>query len=158
MNKKETNIWKAVALIAIAMLAVVGVLYVNNIGLNKPVEEESVPEEEISYLSLWNDDAKAKIELEKYIKEVTDETSPSYIPEENRIAVFDLDGTLFCETDPSISTTCCSCTGCRTIQRMKRANSNWKLQKKFRNSSIPVTIRKDWTICTDRVSLRLLRE
>ncbi|MBQ6126996.1 MAG: haloacid dehalogenase-like hydrolase [Erysipelotrichaceae bacterium] len=100
MNKKETNIWKAVALIAIAMLAVVGVLYVNNIGLNKPVEEESVPEEEISYLSLWNDDAKAKIELEKYIKEVTDETNPSYIPEENRIAVFDLDGTLFCETDP----------------------------------------------------------
>ncbi|MBQ9721634.1 MAG: transporter substrate-binding domain-containing protein, partial [Oscillospiraceae bacterium] len=31
----------------------------------------------------------------------TDESSDGYIPVEDRIAVFDLDGTLFCETDPN---------------------------------------------------------
>ena len=52
-------------------------------------------------LSLWNDDAPLKKELISYLKAVTDETSADYIPVENRIAVFDLDGTLFCETDPN---------------------------------------------------------
>lgn len=32
---------------------------------------------------------------------VTKENSRDYIPPINRIAVFDLDGTLFCETDPT---------------------------------------------------------
>ena len=34
------------------------------------------------------------------MKEITDEKSDSFIPVENRIAVFDMDGTLCCETDP----------------------------------------------------------
>ena len=52
-------------------------------------------------LSLWTDDAESKNELVSYVKAVTDETSPDYIPVEDRIAVFDFDGTLFCETDPN---------------------------------------------------------
>ena len=103
MNEKKTNIWKTISLIAIALLAIVSVMYLNKIGWMQPQPtEETVPteEDEISYLSLWNDDARAKTELEKYIKEISDENSPSYIPVEDRIAVFDLDGTLFCETDP----------------------------------------------------------
>ena len=101
MNRRETNIWKLVSLIAIVLLAIVSALYFNRIGYEKekPVDED-VADEEISYLSLWKDDARAKIALEDYIKEITDETAPSYIPVENRIAVFDHDGTLFCETYP----------------------------------------------------------
>lgn len=52
-------------------------------------------------LSLWTDSAQAKGELTEYIEAVTDENSSDYIPVEYRIAVFDLDGTLFCETDPN---------------------------------------------------------
>ncbi|MBR2811988.1 MAG: haloacid dehalogenase-like hydrolase [Solobacterium sp.] len=52
-------------------------------------------------LSLWTDEAPAKAELTAYIEAVTDEKNPDYIPPERRIAVFDLDGTLFCETDPN---------------------------------------------------------
>lgn len=52
-------------------------------------------------LSLWTDDSKAKKELTAYINAVTDESGADYIPPENRIAVFDFDGTLFCETDPN---------------------------------------------------------
>ena len=52
-------------------------------------------------LSLWTEDAKAADALTAYVKAVTDPDGRDYIPEQDRIAVFDLDGTLFCETDPN---------------------------------------------------------
>ena len=52
-------------------------------------------------LSLWNDRAPAKTALTDYLKKVTAKNSPDYIPVEDRIAVFDFDGTLFLETDPT---------------------------------------------------------
>ncbi len=52
-------------------------------------------------LSLWNDSAPAKAALEKYVEAAKDPRSPGYIPQERRIAVFDLDGTLFCERAPT---------------------------------------------------------
>ena len=52
-------------------------------------------------LSLWNDTAPAKHALVSYVKTVTDKKSPDFIPVENRVAVFDLDGTLILETDPT---------------------------------------------------------
>lgn len=52
-------------------------------------------------LSLWTEDAPAKTELIAYVQAVTDPDNPDYIPYEDRIAVFDFDGTLFCETDPN---------------------------------------------------------
>lgn len=48
----------------------------------------------------WNQDSAVLSELKDYVADVTDESSENYIPEEDRIAVFDLDGTLFCETFP----------------------------------------------------------
>ena len=52
-------------------------------------------------LSSWTADARAKTELTRFMAAITDESSDDYIPVEDRIAVFDLDGTLFCETDPN---------------------------------------------------------
>ncbi len=52
-------------------------------------------------LSLWTDDAPLKQKLVAYVNAATDESSPSFIPAEDRIATFDFDGTLFCETDPN---------------------------------------------------------
>lgn len=52
-------------------------------------------------LSLWADEAPAKKALTAYVKTITDKKSPDFIPVENRIAVFDLDGTLILETDPT---------------------------------------------------------
>ncbi len=52
-------------------------------------------------LSYWTDDSKLKSELVSYIETITDESSPDFIPVVDRVAVFDLDGTLFCETDPT---------------------------------------------------------
>lgn len=52
-------------------------------------------------LSLWTEDAPAKTGLIAYVQAVTDPDNQDYIPPEDRIAVFDFDGTLFCETDPN---------------------------------------------------------
>ena len=52
-------------------------------------------------LSLWNEAAPARAALVEYVGAVTDERNPDWIPPEARVAVFDLDGTLFCETDPN---------------------------------------------------------
>ncbi|MBR2550362.1 MAG: haloacid dehalogenase-like hydrolase [Clostridiales bacterium] len=51
-------------------------------------------------LSLWTENAPAKKALITYMETVTDEGSADFIPVENRIAVFDMDGTILCETDP----------------------------------------------------------
>ncbi|MBQ7557716.1 MAG: haloacid dehalogenase-like hydrolase [Lachnospiraceae bacterium] len=56
---------------------------------------------ETNRLSLWADDAPSKKALIEYVDAVTDRKSPDYIPPVSRIAVFDLDGTLFCESDPT---------------------------------------------------------
>ena len=52
-------------------------------------------------LSSWEEDAPAKQAIVSYMEAITDETNKDYIPVENRIAVFDMDGTVYCETDPN---------------------------------------------------------
>ena len=49
-------------------------------------------------LSLWNDGTGAREQLIDYVSSVTEEGGADYIPVEDRIAVFDMDGTLACET------------------------------------------------------------
>lgn len=52
-------------------------------------------------LSLWNDEAPAKKALVAYMQNVTDKNSADFIPVKDRVATFDFDGTLFCETHPT---------------------------------------------------------
>ena len=48
----------------------------------------------------WTEGSPAAASLNDYMTAVTDPASPDYIPVKDRIAVFDLDGTLMCETCP----------------------------------------------------------
>lgn len=48
----------------------------------------------------WTKDAVAKQKLIEYVSDVTDKKSKNFIPVEDRIAVFDVDGTIACETAP----------------------------------------------------------
>ncbi len=52
-------------------------------------------------LTLWTADAPARKALVEYLDAISDESGADFIPVQDRIAVFDLDGTLFCETDPN---------------------------------------------------------
>ena len=58
-------------------------------------------EDEESPFTLWKPDAPALNALIYYVEAVTDEESPDYIPEFDRIAVFDMDGTLMGELYPT---------------------------------------------------------
>ena len=57
-------------------------------------------EEAVSLGEYWTEGSEPAESINEYIASVTDENSPDYIPVEKRIAVFDLDGTLMCETYP----------------------------------------------------------
>ena len=48
----------------------------------------------------WTKDSVAKQKLIDYVRDVTNKRSKNYIPVEDRIAVFDMDGTFLCETAP----------------------------------------------------------
>lgn len=49
----------------------------------------------------WNDDAQSLEDIKAYVEDVTNENSENYIPIEDRIAVFDMDGTLYSEDSPT---------------------------------------------------------
>ena len=51
--------------------------------------------------SQWNTDAPSLKALIEYVEAVTDENSPDYIPPADRIATFDMDGTLCAELNPT---------------------------------------------------------
>jgi hypothetical protein len=56
-------------------------------------------EEEV--FASWNDVAPALDLLIEYVETVTDESSPDFIPVGNRVAVFDMDGTIYGELFPT---------------------------------------------------------
>ncbi|MBE8951681.1 MAG: haloacid dehalogenase-like hydrolase [Quinella sp. 1Q7] len=48
----------------------------------------------------WNDDSPTLQKLVAFVEDVTNPISANYIPPEDRIATFDMDGTFYCETAP----------------------------------------------------------
>ena len=113
MNEAKKNIWKPIAIVAlvIALIACAAVVYLMNRAPEKEIVEvevtpiptaeptaEPAAEPTTEPLSLWADGYGAKQSLIDYVNAVTMEGSQDFIPVEDRIAVFDMDGTLTCET------------------------------------------------------------
>ena len=57
-------------------------------------------------LPYWRADSPAMASLFSFVNEVADEKSASFVPEEERIAVFDMDGTLYGELFPTYFDEC----------------------------------------------------
>ena len=94
--------WRSIIVIVLSLVIVISSLVGVSIQHANDVANGTVaPVQGDDPLSYWTDDAPLKAELVSYIEAVTDKENPDYIPVERRIAVFDLDGTLFCETDPN---------------------------------------------------------
>lgn len=102
MENKKKNIWKPLAIVSLCLLLIVSTLYGLGVGYKNTRDNKAAAQsvDANEMLNLWQDGAAAKKELVSYIEAVTKEGSADFIPVENRIAVFDLDGTLACETDP----------------------------------------------------------
>ena len=119
-KKQVAATWRIVAIAALCACAVLCGLYLSKpsapaqeaapAASAEPAADEQTAETDAEAtpaatdedpLSLWNDDAPAKKALMDYVQSVTDESSPDFIPAEDRIATFDVDGTLLNETDPN---------------------------------------------------------
>ena len=69
---------------------------------------DAMPRDEIAQIQVkkakdfkfWTNDAAAKQKLVEYVTDVTNKNSKNFIPVEDRLAVFDMDGTFICETAP----------------------------------------------------------
>lgn len=111
-SKKTATTWKIIsAVLAVALIAVCctwGFTAKNgqaapsngNTAVTEAVSASENKNAEADALSLWTESAPLKSELTSYMAAITSESSADFIPVENRIAVFDMDGTLCCETDP----------------------------------------------------------
>ena len=91
---KQLKIWRVIAIIAVCALLTVSVFYAFGVGY----KNTSPAIDGVKELSLWNDGSGARDKLIDYVTSVTKEYGKDYIPVEDRIAVFDMDGTLACET------------------------------------------------------------
>ena len=56
--------------------------------------------EKASDFQYWNDDSPTLQKITEFVEAAVDPKSPNYIPPEDRIATFDMDGTFYCETAP----------------------------------------------------------
>ena len=72
--------------VLLALGSVTGAAFAGEIPTAEPAQEE--------YFTQWNAEAPALNALVDYVETVTDPESPEFIPEMDRIAVFDMDGTL----------------------------------------------------------------
>ncbi len=83
-------------------------LLVGMIVLGSLAEIQAASREEIAAVRVsrrgdfhyWSEDSRVIRKLKSYVRDVTNKGSANFIPVEDRITVFDLDGTLICETAP----------------------------------------------------------
>ena len=67
---------------------------------------DAEPEKAAPKLEYWTDDSAVAKSVKDYVAAVTDESSDKYVAPEDRIAVFDSDGTLFGELFPTYIDQC----------------------------------------------------
>ena len=92
---KQLVIWRAVAFLALCAFLTVSILYAAGAGWKKA---GTAPQKGEEALSLWREGTGARAKLIDFVSDVTREGGEDYIPAGDRIAVFDMDGTLACET------------------------------------------------------------
>ena len=90
VNRKKLEKVKAILVAFLCALMLSGMI-------NEPIIADAKGNDTLSY---WTDTSPTKVQLTSFMKDITNKKSANYIPVEDRIAVFDLDGTLCCETDP----------------------------------------------------------
>ncbi len=100
-TKNQLKFWRCAAIIELVLLLVIGIAFSTGRGA-APTDPSAAPdtagEVVTEPMTLWTEGSVPKQKLIDYVTSVTDENSADFIPVEDRIAVFDMDGTLACET------------------------------------------------------------
>ena len=97
METKRVNGWRTAAIIAMILCLALAILCIAVLA-PKSRGAEKQPTGAEAELKSWSADSAARDSLVAYVEAVTEEGGADYIPARDRIAVFDMDGTLTCET------------------------------------------------------------
>lgn len=119
MAKTTIGKWQTLSIVGLCIIFVVMSLIAASITrynqlkeAREAIEMESLIEESkendvlqlikpVDLFACWKSESKVKSDIIKYMATITDRTSAQYIPPKDRIAVFDLDGTIMCENYPT---------------------------------------------------------
>ena len=80
-----------------------GLIALSSFGVSDAASREEVAAINVKTagdFKYWNADSPTKKKIVTFVEDVTNPKSPNYIPPEDRIATFDMDGTFYCETAP----------------------------------------------------------
>ena len=80
-----------------------GIFALGSFSISNAMSREEISAIKVSKsgnFKYWEKNSAAKEKLIAYVKDVTNKNSKNFIPVEDRIATFDMDGTFLCETAP----------------------------------------------------------
>ena len=80
-----------------------GLITLGSFGVSDAASREEIAAinvQKASDFQFWNDDSPTKQKIIEFVEDVTNPYSKNYIPPEDRVATFDMDGTFYCETAP----------------------------------------------------------
>ena len=80
-----------------------GLITLGSFGVSDAASREEIAAINVQTASdfqFWNEDSPTKVKIIEFVEDVTNPYSKNYIPPEDRIATFDMDGTFYCETAP----------------------------------------------------------
>ncbi|MBQ4494793.1 MAG: haloacid dehalogenase-like hydrolase, partial [Selenomonadaceae bacterium] len=80
-----------------------GLITLGSFGVSDAASREQIAAINVQTASdfqFWNEDSPTKAKIIEVVEDVTNPYSSNYIPPEDRIATFDMDGTFYCETAP----------------------------------------------------------
>jgi hypothetical protein len=104
MNRKSITVIAAAFLAGVLATAIAAYAMYGPGGKGKKQEEETKADAgNIDYAAVfpsWNPDSVSLHELVDFVAEAADESGPAYLEPADRIAVFDMDGTILCEKAP----------------------------------------------------------
>ena len=105
METKQVNGWRTATIILMILCLALAILCIPVLAPKNSgaVDQPAGTETELSTdtepeLTSWSADSAARDSLVAFVEAVTEENGADYIPVKDRIAVFDMDGTLTCET------------------------------------------------------------
>ncbi len=102
---REKNNWLSLAAAFLVGAAIAVIVMLAIVGGNAPAKPESAAAagKDINYAEVfpsWESDSESLHALVDFVADCTDPASPDYLAPADRIAVFDMDGTILCEKAP----------------------------------------------------------
>jgi hypothetical protein len=86
--------WKKVAVLCMVLSLLLTTPVLGSSAGDSDAGADAGGEKKAEVIPYWTEDSPAMASIIDYVKTLTDENSDEFVPEEERVAVFDMDGTV----------------------------------------------------------------